>query len=69
LAQQLGLMSGLMLSLGWLLSQIARRRTTFAAPVGISEPIEVAPVRRGHEIVTRLKQQVAGSWRVGRASD
>jgi hypothetical protein len=69
LTQQLGLMSGLMLSLGWLLSLLGRRRNAIAAAAISDELPEVPAVRRGHEVVSRLKDQVARTWRVDGGSD
>ncbi len=60
LTEQLALMSGLLLSSGWLLSLVTRRRTAavteFTAPRG--------PVFH-HEVVSRLKEQVKGLSKVG----
>lgn len=70
LSEQMGLLGGLMLSLGALLWLIARRRADELAPVGVSEETtpDVKPVtatRRGYEVVSRLKAQMKGSWSSG----
>lgn len=68
LAEQLGLMSGLMLSVGWLLSMVSRRKVELADTTGtsVAEPEKAVPVaRRGQQVVSRLKEQMAGAWRSG----
>ena len=69
LSEQMGLLGGLMLSLGALLWLIARRRNDELAPVSSDSTIaDVKPVttaRRGYEVVSRLKEQTKGSWTSG----
>lgn len=70
LSEQMGLLGGLMLSLGALLWLVARRRAGEAVPVGASESVltDVKPVtapRRGYQVVSRLKEQMKGSWSSG----
>lgn len=71
LSEQMGLLGGLMLSLGALLWLIARRRAGDVAPVGASSESIVPDVkavtapRRGYEVVSRLKEQMKGSWASG----
>jgi hypothetical protein len=60
LTEQLALMSGLLLSSGWLLSLVTRRKA--AAVTDVTAPR--GPVFH-HEVVSRLKEQVKGLAKVG----
>lgn len=63
LSDQLGIMAGLMLSLGGTMWMIGRARNPVTASAG---PVVAAPVvatpRRGKLVVSRLKSQVKGPW-------
>ncbi len=63
LSEQLGLLAGLFISTGALMSMLARRRSHQAvATVGAMNAVQV-PVRRTHDVVSRLKSQVRGTWK------
>lgn len=65
LSDQLALLGGLMLSMGWLMWLVARRQGAELAPAAeapLPAVTRVTPQRRGYQVVSRLKQQMKGSW-------
>lgn len=65
LSEQMGLLGGLMLSLGSLLWLVGRRRgaeLALSSETTIPNVTPVTATRRGYEVVSRLKAQMKGSW-------